>query len=167
MHRGTVNGGIWAVVAVAFVGLAVAQKDQPVPQTKDAAPAGEVAPDPAAVKAAEIERGKYIANNASLCVVCHSPKDEHGDPVLSQAFQGGVIPAKATYPEMTPFASHAPSLGPLAGGASDDVVYLLQTGIWRPTGKSPNPPMPPFRLTEEDAKAVVAYLQSLQISPRK
>lgn len=118
-------------------------------------------PDPAAEKAAQIERGRYLANDVALCVVCHSPKDQEGNPIRNQAFMGGVIPAKATYTNMKPFASNAPALGPMAGGAPEDVEYLLQTGIWRPTGQSPKAPMPPFRLSEEDAKAVVAYLRSL------
>lgn len=127
--------------------------------------AAPAAPTPEEVKAAQIERGRYLANDVALCVVCHTPKDGKGLPIRDQAFHGGVIPAKATYPDMQAFATNAPALGPMAGGAPEDVAYLLETGIWRPTGKSPRPPMPPFRLSKEDAEAVVAYLRSLQTFP--
>jgi hypothetical protein len=35
----------------------------------------------------------------------------------------------------------------------------------RPSGRVPDPPMPPFRLSREDAEAIVAYLRSLAPSP--
>lgn len=149
-------GYFTGLIVVAAAALGVAGNDRP---------ASAPVEDPATRKAAEIERGKYLAQRASLCIVCHSPKDENGRPIYSRAFQGGVIPAQATYPKMATFATHAPALSPLVGGAPDDVVYLLQTGIWRPSGQSPRPPMPPFRLSEDDAKAVVAYLRSVQPSP--
>jgi mono/diheme cytochrome c family protein len=159
-----------AVVILAINTSRMAAQDQSAAPAQDQAalPAQETAappPDPVAIKAAQIERGRYLANDVALCVVCHSPKDQAGNPIREQAFHGGVIPARATYNGMKPWASNAPALGPMAGGAPDDVAYLLQTGIWRPTGQSPKAPMPPFRLSEEDANAVVAYLRSLQSIP--
>lgn len=109
----------------------------------------------------QIQRGEYLTHSVAMCVVCHSPKDEHGQPLLSQQFEGGVIPAQPTYPKMAKWASHAPALGPLVGGTGDDVITLLKTGIVPRTGKPPRGPMPPFRLSDEDARAVVAYLKSL------
>jgi mono/diheme cytochrome c family protein len=108
-----------------------------------------------------VQRGDYLTHSVAMCVVCHSPKDEKGLPVLSQQFQGGVIPARPTFPKMDPWAANAPALGPMVGGAPEDVVELLKTGIWRPSGHSPRPPMPPFRMSDEDARAVVAYLKQL------
>ncbi|MBI5424207.1 MAG: c-type cytochrome [Opitutae bacterium] len=35
------------------------------------------------------------------------------------------------------------------------------TGV-KPDGSMPRPPMPQFRLSEEDARAVVAYLRALK-----
>ncbi|NUM56462.1 MAG: c-type cytochrome [Candidatus Hydrogenedentes bacterium] len=136
----------------------VSAADETAPPTDTAA----TTPDLAAEKAAQIERGRYLANSVAMCVVCHSPKDHEGNPIREHAFMGGVIPAKATYPDMQPFASNAPALGPMVGGVPEDVAHLLQTGIWRPTNSRPRPPMPPFRLSDEDAEAVVAYLRSLQ-----
>lgn len=138
---------------------------EPAPAAPAGAAAPRTTPTQEEVKAAQIERGRYLANDVALCVVCHTPKDGKGLPIRDQAFHGGVIPAKATYPDMQAFATNAPALGPMAGGAPEDVAYLLETGIWRPTGKSPKAPMPPFRLSKEDAEAVVAYLRSLQTFP--
>ena len=65
---------------------------------------------------------------------------------------------EAPFAEM-PWAFQAPKLAGLPGWEPDEVVHLLVTGS-RPNGRSPRAPMPPFRMTEEDARAVVAYLQS-------
>lgn len=119
------------------------------------------AQDDAASNSDLIRRGEYLTHSVAMCVVCHSPKDDRGRPILSQQFEGGVIPAKATYPKMPTWASHAPALGPLVGGTGEDVVTLLKTGITPRTGQAPRNPMPPFRLSDEDARAVVVYLQSL------
>jgi mono/diheme cytochrome c family protein len=109
---------------------------------------------------AQLDRGKYLAHSVAMCVVCHSPKDEQGLPIASQAFQGGAIPAKPTYAGMATWAERAPALGPMAGGAGEDVIELLKTGIWRPSGQQPRNPMPQFRFSDEDARAVVAYLST-------
>jgi mono/diheme cytochrome c family protein len=55
----------------------------------------------------------------------------------------------------------APRIGGTPLPASDaDMVKLLTTGIWT-NGEHLRPPMPQFRLSQEDAEAVVAYLKSL------
>ncbi len=49
--------------------------------------------------------------------------------------------------------------------ASDaDMVKLLMTGIWI-NGKPLRFPMMPFRMSQADAEAVVAYLRSTQPHP--
>jgi hypothetical protein len=54
----------------------------------------------------------------------------------------------------------APRLAGIPGWDPDDLTTLLETGRRR-DGSSPRPPMPPFRMHEDDARAVVAYLSSL------
>jgi mono/diheme cytochrome c family protein len=39
-------------------------------------------------------------------------------------------------------------------------MWLLQA-VMSATGYAPRPPMPPFRMTQADAAAIVAYLKSL------
>jgi mono/diheme cytochrome c family protein len=109
----------------------------------------------------QIRRGDYLTHSVAMCVVCHSPKDERGRPVAGQEFEGGIIPARPTYPKMASWAEQAPALGPLVGRASEEVIEFLKSGIVPRTGQPPRGPMPPFRLSDEDARAVVAYLRSL------
>jgi mono/diheme cytochrome c family protein len=112
-------------------------------------------------RAALIKRGEYIANGVAMCVICHSPKDAKGNVLPGQHFLGDTIPAAPTHPELGRWASRAPALKNLAVGAEADVIKLLQTGIWPRTGLPPQRPMPPFKLSEEDARAVVYYLQTI------
>ena len=42
----------------------------------------------------------------------------------------------------------------------EDMIRFLQTGK-SPTGREPSPPMPPFRMTEEDETSVALYLSSI------
>ena len=140
--------------------VTLAQADQPVPAPLLTPDEKKAAAEKQ--KAEMIARGDYLTHSVAMCVICHSPKDEHGNPIRERQFQGGVIPARPAAEGMTSWASNAPALGPLAGGTGDEVAHLLQTGIWLPTGKSPRPPMPPFRMNAEDAQAIVAYLKSLK-----
>ncbi len=162
----------FSVVAYVLVGLSVMvlvaakqQSAQPDPkplrvaQNQQAAEKAQPMTD--GERASQIERGAYIAHYVAMCVICHTPKDDNGMPIQGREFEGGVIPVQPSYPSMKQWASNAPALGPLVGGAPEDVISLLQTGIWPRTKQSPRPPMPPFRFTEEDARAVVAYLRSV------
>jgi hypothetical protein len=45
------------------------------------------------------------------------------------------------------------------------MVKLLTTGIWT-NGKPLRFPMMPFRMSQADAEAVVAYLRSMQPKPQ-
>jgi mono/diheme cytochrome c family protein len=54
----------------------------------------------------------------------------------------------------------APRIAGNPPGTDEDMVKLLTTGIGR-DGRQLRPPMPQFRLTVEDARAVVAYLRTL------
>jgi hypothetical protein len=57
------------------------------------------------------------------------------------------------------WAQREPRIAGAPPGTDAEAVRLLTTGISR-AGK-PDPPMPPFRKTREDAEAVLAYLKSL------
>jgi hypothetical protein len=96
-----------------------------------------------------------------MCVICHSPKDSAGRVIESQKFRGDVIPVDSPFPGGRPWANRAPDLRTLVAGSEDDVFILLTTGRRRRTGGPPEGPMPPFRLSEEDASAIIAYLKSL------
>jgi mono/diheme cytochrome c family protein len=114
--------------------------------------------DPAGDAPALVARGEYIANKASMCVQCHSGRDTHGEIIESEKFRGGAIPFKSPYGG-TQWADRAPNISGLPGFTDDQIIALLTTG--QATDRDPpRRPMPPFRMTPEDARAVVAYLRS-------
>ncbi|MGD9981539.1 MAG: cytochrome c [Hyphomonadaceae bacterium] len=105
-----------------------------------------------------VARGDYLVNGVVLCGDCHTPRLENMAPDETRRLQGSEIPPSGP-PEV--FATIAP---PIAGGpvnyTEDQFVAFLQTGV-RPDGSQPRPPMPPYRLNEDDARAVNAYIRSL------
>jgi mono/diheme cytochrome c family protein len=94
-----------------------------------------------------------------MCVQCHTPRQAHGELDRTRLLQGAPIPVPAPFP-MSQWAFAAPKIAGLPGWMAEDVMRLLQTGR-SAQGYTPRPPMPPFRMTQEDAAAVVAYLKSL------
>ena len=107
-----------------------------------------------------MERGRYLVHHVAMCVVCHTPKTNEGKLLTTQLLRGAAIPVASPFPRQR-WAVRAPAIAGLGGFSEADLVALLQTGS-RPNGASPQPPMPPFRMTEEDARAVAAYLKSLR-----
>ncbi|MFI5178265.1 MAG: hypothetical protein ACHQO8_06870 [Vicinamibacterales bacterium] len=117
-------------------------------------------PPPAAQSdaASLVARGEYLANRVAMCVQCHSPRDIHGNVLLTQKFRGAPIPVTSPWPERE-FAFRAPSIAGLPGFTDEQIIALLTEGkaIDR---DPPRPPMPPFRMMRQDAQAIVAYLRS-------
>jgi mono/diheme cytochrome c family protein len=108
----------------------------------------------------QLERGRYLVHDVAQCVVCHSPKDARGNVVERRLLTGSPMPAKSPYRDID-WAFYCPQLVGLPGWEKDDAIYLLRHGHRR-NGRAPRPPMPTFRMTEEDATAVVEYLMSLR-----
>ena len=106
-----------------------------------------------------MERGKYIVESVAMCELCHTPRDEYGNPDRGRWLMGGPAQLRPTYPAPS-WAIVEPKIGGGPPGTDADFIKLLTTGISR-TGRPPNPPMPPFRMTRADAEAVLAYLKSL------
>jgi mono/diheme cytochrome c family protein len=109
-----------------------------------------------------VERGRYLTHHVAGCVDCHSPRDEKGRFIADRHLTGSVLGFAPTVP--MPWAPAAPSLVGLEGYTPEQAVRFLMTGE-RPSGVPPLPPMPEYRLNQEDAKAVVAYLRSLAKKP--
>jgi cytochrome c553 len=105
-----------------------------------------------------VDRGDYLVNGVVLCGDCHTPRDQAMALDETRKLQGGQLPPSGP-PEV--FATYAPPLasGP-AGFTEEQFISFLQTGV-RPDGSHPRPPMPPYRLNEDDARAVAAYIASL------
>lgn len=107
----------------------------------------------------QIERGRYIVEDVAMCELCHTPRTENGQPDRTHWLGGGPAQLRPSY--YAPYwAVVEPRLAGRPPGTDADFIKLLTTGISR-TGRPPNPPMPPFRMTSADAEAVLAYLKSL------
>jgi mono/diheme cytochrome c family protein len=108
---------------------------------------------------AALARGKYIVEDLAVCSQCHTPRDAQGIPDRKQWLDGAALWLQPAQP-----SSDWPLLAPrIAGdppGNDAEMVKLLTTGVWR-DGKPLRPPMPQFRMSTEDAVAVIAYLKSL------
>lgn len=109
--------------------------------------------------AERIERGRYLAHGVAMCVECHSPRDARGNLLRERLFTGGRIPFQSPYPGET-WARNAPSLRNMAGYDEAQTIRLLGEGLSR-RGDEPQKPMPQYRMSEEDARALYAYLKSL------
>ena len=122
--------------------------------------AGLAAPsiaEPASADQALIERGRYITHDLGMCVQCHTPRDEAGRLIAGEEFHGAPVPATVTIRGME-WALRAPNIAGLVGFTDDQEIQLLTRGHAEGR-RAPRPPMPPFRMTHEDARAVVAYLR--------
>lgn len=106
-----------------------------------------------------VSRGKYIVEGLSRCAQCHTPRDSNGNPEPNEPLEGAAVWLKPAEPDEQ-WPLKAPRLAGVLPGSDAEMVTLLTTGIWR-DGKRLRQPMPQFRMTEQDAQAVVAYLKSL------
>lgn len=120
---------------------------------------------PAAAKAdeAQIERGRYLVQIAG-CGDCHTPGYFLGNPD-PQRFLGGSdvgfeVPGLGIF--------HGPNLTPddatgIGTWSAEEIVAAIRTGV-RPDGRALAPAMPwpnLAALTDDDAFAIAAFLQSL------
>jgi mono/diheme cytochrome c family protein len=111
-----------------------------------------------------IERGRYLAVEVAKCQECHTPKDEKGQFDQTRWMKGAVLdfaplqPVPGwhkTSPDLTPGGSLWRKWGEGA------LVKYMMTGL-TPKGTPADPPMPAYKLTKEDAEAIVDYLKSLK-----
>lgn len=108
---------------------------------------------------AQIERGRYLANDVAKCVECHTPRDSSGNLQRSELFRGAPIPLNA--PPWMPATEWALRSPQISGGAVNTIIVPILTTGRRATGEIPKRPMPTFHMSQEDAEAIAAYLRSL------
>jgi len=110
------------------------------------------------VNSADVARGKYLVESVAMCGQCHTSRDANGVVDRSKWLEGSAVPWMPAQPQ-----PNWPLLAPRIGGtppASDaDMIKLLTTGIWT-NGEPLRFPMMPFRMSEADARAVIAYLKT-------
>jgi mono/diheme cytochrome c family protein len=141
------NAAILIIFVAGLTHLSLGQKARPVEHTS-----GEGAE----------ARGKYIVENLSRCGQCHTPHDNAGNADRSHWLQGAAVWLKSAEPTED-WPLQAPRIAGVLPGTDEEMVKLLTTGIWK-TGTYLRQPMPQFRMTAQDAEAVVAYLKSAQPS---
>ncbi|MCX6953561.1 MAG: c-type cytochrome [Verrucomicrobia bacterium] len=106
-----------------------------------------------------LKRGEYLVEKVGMCADCHSPRNQRGEFIREAYLGGTTLPFSPT----VPMPAWAPASSPIAGlptMTDDQAVVFLTTGK-RPDGSASRPPMPEFRFSEDDARAVTAYLRSL------
>lgn len=108
---------------------------------------------------AQVERGRYLVHSVAMCVQCHSPRDGQGDLIPTQHLHGNTVPFPTPYKDMR-WAVRAPHIAGLPGYSDEQALRLLTEGITANSGV-PKMPMPPFRMSKDDAQAVIAYLRSI------
>ncbi|GAM97520.1 putative diheme cytochrome c-553 [alpha proteobacterium U9-1i] len=102
-----------------------------------------------------VARGDYLVNGVVLCGDCHTPRLETGAPDETRKLHGADLQMPP------PLATLAPQLAGIPSNYTrEQFTSFLQTGA-RPDGSQPRPPMPPYRLNADDARAVTAYIASL------
>jgi mono/diheme cytochrome c family protein len=140
----------WPAIVNEVPAREVAEEPQPFAPANP--PAAEAPTEPAA-------RGMYIAR-LNRCGECHTPRNENGAPDMTRLLAGA--PLRDTIaPNLTP--DEATGLG---GIADEDIVHYLMTGEYE-DGSMVEGPMAMVienstsKLTEEDNRALVAFLRSL------
>lgn len=109
--------------------------------------------------AATVARGKYLVESVAMCGECHTPRGEKGEPVKEQYLKGMTLDFKPAMP-VPVWADKSPSIAGLPGWDRDGAIKFMMTGVVE-NGLPPRPPMPQYRFNQQDAVAIVAYLQSL------
>lgn len=111
-------------------------------------------------KAKLLAHGKYLVTRAAPCSDCHSPRDRMGQLIAGRDLEGAPIDFKPLHP-VPGWRTAAPWISGLPQGWSfDQTVHFLETGLM-PDGGHAGPPMPQFRFSHYDARAIATYLESL------
>jgi mono/diheme cytochrome c family protein len=107
------------------------------------------------------KRGQYIATLA-VCADCHTPRDDKNQPREDMAFAGGnVMRIRGLAPVTT--ANLTPSPDGIPYYSDDVFIGALRTGHVRARQLSDVMPWRFYRnMTDEDLKAVFAYLKTLK-----
>jgi mono/diheme cytochrome c family protein len=118
-----------------------------------------------AADSASIARGKYIVDEVAKCTQCHTPLGPDGKPDVSKYLKGGPIyfqPIEAG--KIGKWHTSAPditSTSSLWSRWGENAVKFFETGL-NPRGNPADAPMPQYKMTHEDALAVVDYLKSVK-----
>jgi mono/diheme cytochrome c family protein len=119
---------------------------------------------PQSAAGGDVERGKYLVENVAMCGECHTPRNAKGDLKYDAWLQGASIWIRPVAP-IQPWADTAPPLAGMPSFTDEQFATILEKGIG-PEGETLRPPMHIYHMHHEDAKAIIAYLKSLQMGTR-
>jgi mono/diheme cytochrome c family protein len=115
-------------------------------------------PDP------KVARGKYVAEEVARCQECHTPRLMTGELVASAWLKGATLPY-VPVDKITGWHQKSPDITSTSmlwsRWGDDGMVAFLET-TKNPRGGTAGLPMPPYKMSHEDAVAVVAYLKTLK-----
>lgn len=111
----------------------------------------------------KIARGKYLVEEVAKCQECHTPKTAEGQFDKEKWLKGAVLNVQPIEPikgwhKTSPDLTKGSRLWSRWGEAG--LVKFFTTGLG-PSGKPADAPMPTYKMTPDDAAAIVAYLNSL------
>jgi mono/diheme cytochrome c family protein len=124
----------------------------------DGAVAGQGGSPGIAVKG-NVEHGRYLVERVVMCAECHSSRDAAGAIVPGTRLRGGAMPARVPWPGDWPL--QVPRIAGLPGYTDAQALRLLTEGAVKRDGTQARAPMPRFRMSEQDAADVMAYLRGL------
>lgn len=108
----------------------------------------------------QMAHGQYVVERVAMCGDCHTPRGPDGAFDRKKWLHGTSLDFQPIQP-IPNWASYAPPLAGLPGWTTADAIRFLRTGLNR-SGQLARPPMPHYRMSRQDAVAVVAYLKSLK-----
>jgi RNA polymerase sigma factor (sigma-70 family) len=127
----------------------------------------EVVADPRPVKddlAALSERGAYVVNQVARCGDCHTPRGAKGGLDKTRHLQGAPLWFKPKVKSRGDWEDEAPDItasGRAGKWPEEKMIKFLSTGA------ESESPMPAYKLSLDDARAVTAYLRSLPGGPTR
>lgn len=112
----------------------------------------------------KIERGRYLVEEIGKCQDCHTPRNEKGELDREKWLKGAVLDFAPIKP-VEGWHKTAPDLTSQSRlferWKEEGLVKFMVTGL-NPRGGKADVPMPTYKLKQEDAEAIVAYLKSLK-----
>jgi Cytochrome c len=114
-------------------------------------------------QAAMVARGKYLAEDVGVCQDCHTPRLETGELDTTKSLKGATLGFGPLQP-MEHWHENSPDLTPTGRlfkrWGPEGIVNFLMTGK-NPRGGTAGPPMPTYKMSHDDAMALVEYLKTL------
>lgn len=107
----------------------------------------------------EIEHGRYLVEEVAKCSECHTPRNAGGGEDREAWLQGAPIWIEPVR-RIPNWADHAPAIAGLPGMTVEEAERVLERGTG-PEGETLRPPMHIYHMNPVDAKAIIAYLNSL------